>query len=138
MKRYHTSFWVGKEIVEDFKDACLLSGRKTCDVIEPLMKAYVKLVKNKALDKVEACPWKAVEIHIDTLKISQKYEKRVKKDWSRAYDDILVTCPCGGESIHMRGPGVFTCMVCKLGGNNYKYPKEELCKVYAENMWRVR
>lgn len=136
--RYSTHFWVGREVAQDFKDACQISGRRTCDVVEPLMEAYTELVKNKALKKVDVCPFKAIDIHIDTLKIMQKYEPRGPKLESGKYDDILLVCQVGGKPVHFFGSDIFTCQVCKLGGNNYKYKDEEMCKVYVKNMWRTK
>jgi len=90
--RYSAHYWVSRKVAGDFQDACRISGRKSCDVIEPMMEAYTKIVKNKVLKKVEICPFKTVEVHIGTLKIEQKYAKRGRKENRRIPRD----CPKGG------------------------------------------
>jgi len=118
--RFTAHFWVSRKVADAFQDACHLSGRKTCDVIEPFMEAYVKIVKNKVLSKVDMCPFKAVEIHIGTLQILQKYAKRGRKE-----NEGLVFCKESGKE----NSRDYCLHFCKFGGN-YEKHVETPCKTF--------
>ena len=130
--RSKTSIFVSKNTFSAFSDACHLSGRKTCDVIEPMMEAYVKIVKNKVLGKVEMCPFKAVEVNIGTLQIMQKYETRGRKPDSGKF---LVKCPKANKFVEKD-----YCHTCKIGGHHGsdRYPQKDrelpICEKYFKSI----
>lgn len=96
--RYKTNVWVSRAIFSDFKDACHISGRKTCDILEPMMKAFVDIVRKGVLEGVTSCPFKALEIKIGTLRIDQKYAKRGPKKNNDSF------CPYPGYQFGMCQP----------------------------------
>jgi hypothetical protein len=77
--RYKTNIWVSRSVFQGFKEACHISGRKSCDVIEPFMRAYTESVKKSILEpEIELCPLKPVIINL-SLHITEKYDKRGPK-----------------------------------------------------------
>lgn len=96
--RFNAHYWVSRKIAADFKDACHISGRKTCDIIEPMMEAFVDIVKKGVLEGVTSCPFKALEIKIGTLRIDQKYAKRGPKKNNDSF------CPYPGYQYGMCQP----------------------------------
>ena len=126
--RQKTSIFVSKNTFASFSDACHISGRKTCDVIEPMMEAYIKIVKNKVLEEIKMCPFKAVEVNIGTLQIMQKYETRGPKpqtEEERFESSFLVFCPKAQRNLKK----VYCLHNCNFGGNSQIYQKEP-CKTY--------
>lgn len=75
-----SSIWVSESLHKAFIDACSLSGRKSCDVIEPFERAYVEFVKKVVFDgKFVPCPFSPLVVNLK-LTVLEKYEKRGAKE----------------------------------------------------------
>mgnify|MGYP001488049455 CR=1 FL=1 len=124
-KRESTSYWLDPQVSLSFKDACHLAQRKTCDVLEPLMRAFIEVI-NKTLNdpSILNCPFTIsdINVHIETIKLETLYETRGRKP-----NTNLVFCEKSGKY----GTKSYCLHTCMFGGNS-KNPPSNPCKTYLE------
>ena len=114
------SFWIDPEIYARFLENCHKTHRQTCDIIEPWMEAYNRIVENLP-NSEEICPMKPFIVKIETLKIEALYASRGR---GKPTNDG-VFCKRTMNSM----PKWYCKQNCKYG-KNYALYKETPCETY--------
>lgn len=122
--RYKTSIWISRKVHNQFIEACELAGRKSCDVLEPLEKAFVWMVRRSKIKDERPCPFAPLNITIETMKLESLYEKRGPKSGE-------IKCLKTGDYVER----AYCLSSCRHGGSNTIHRragrKYELCTQYS-------
>lgn len=119
--RKNTSMWLEPKIHKSFIEACRLTGRKSCDIVEAFENAYVSCVKKEMLNQ-NPCLVKPIIINL-TLNLKERYDRGRKMEKEKVEPDPVVYCPrANGRKTYIWGPHTFTCKFeCKYGERKYEW-----------------
>ncbi len=119
--------WLSESVHSAFIDACKLSGRKTCDVIEPFERAYVEIVKKSVLeDKIEPCPFHNVNVNL-VLNLTTKYNVPRPKPEDKHLPTGYIFCPKAQTAYDM-----IRCFQSCRYGKKHEIYQSEPCKAFFD------
>ena len=130
--RKTTSIWVSESIHRAFVEACELSGRRSCDVLEPFERAYVEVVRKAIIEnEILSCPFQPLVVNL-TLNITEKYAKR----GPQAPSKWVEFCPVSGRKIDSLEKEAYCRYVCRLGGQWSAIQDPKYSHLYSEALER--